>query len=127
MKLAEIRRQHIRWVIAQNPVTVTVRRTEQVEKDGGLAEVKTEHGPYTVRIFPVGYRWPQEIAGLAGEKQVDRSWSLLADDQTDLRAGPKVQDEFDAGELGHFMVRAVYPQVIQGEKVGLQADLERVT
>jgi hypothetical protein len=127
MTLSEMRRQHLRWLIAQNPTVITIQRIEKLERNGGLAEVKTAHGPYTVRIFPASSRVPQEVAGIPGTKQVVRSWALIADDEADIQAGPRVQDQFDAPGLGRFVVRVVYPQIALGERVGLQADLERVS
>jgi len=98
-----------------------------VEAGGGFDEVQSEHGPYTVRIFPQGSRISQEISTLAGTKQVDKSWGLLADYQADIKTGPNVLDEFDVPDLGRFCVLAVYPQVVQGQVVGYQADLEKVS
>jgi hypothetical protein len=67
------------------------------------------------------------VSTLAGTKQVDKGWGLLADYQADLRAGTNVKDEFDVLGLGHFVVIAIYPQVVQGQLVGYQADLEKVS
>ncbi|MBE3576883.1 MAG: hypothetical protein IMX00_04255 [Limnochordales bacterium] len=127
MDMVALRRQHIAWTIAQNPTTITVQRTERVDRGGYFDEVKTQHGPITVRIFTAGNRIPQEVSGLAGTKQVDRGWALLADERADLRVGPNIKDEFDVPGLGHFLVKAVYPQVVQGQVVGMQADLEKVS
>ncbi len=113
--------------IAENPVQITVRRTEKVDMGGYFDEVTSQHGPFTVRIFQQGIRTPQTAATLAGTKQVDKGWGLLADYQADLRAGPNVKDEFDVPGLGHFLVVAVYPQVVQGQVVGYQVDLEKVS
>ncbi|MBO8169343.1 MAG: hypothetical protein H0Z35_09200 [Thermoanaerobacteraceae bacterium] len=127
MDLVALRRQHITWTIQQNPVEITVQRTEKVDMGGYFKEQPSTVGPLTVRIFPQGNRIPQEISTLAGTKQVDKSWGLLADYQADIKAGPNVQDEFDVPGLGHFRVIAVYPQVVQGQLVGYQADLEKVS
>lgn len=113
--------------IAENPTDITVRRTEKVDMGGYFDEVTSEHGPFTVRIFQQGSRIPQEISTLAGTKQVDKGWGMLADYQADIKAGPNVVDEFDVPGLGHFRVVAVYPQVVQGQLVGYQADLEKVS
>jgi len=112
--------------ITENPLEITVQRTEKVDMGGYFDEVPSQHGPFTVRIFLQGSKIPQEISTLAGTKQVDKSWGLLADYQADLQAGPNVKDEFDVPDLGHFVVIAVYPQKVQGQIVGYQADLERV-
>ncbi|NPV52212.1 MAG: hypothetical protein HPY71_01660 [Firmicutes bacterium] len=127
MDMVALRRSHVTWAIGQNSVLITVKRTEKVDKGGYFDEVKSTVGPFAVRIFVDGGRMPQEVSGLAGTKQVDRGWGLIADYQADLRAGPDVQDEFDVPGLGHFVVKAVYPQVVQGQVVGMQADLEKVS
>lgn len=121
-----LRAAHAR-AIAENPTEITVQRTEKVSMGGGFDEVTSQHGPYTVRIFQQGSRIPQEVATLAGTKHIDKGWGLLADYQADLRAGPNVKDEFDAPGLGHFLIIAVYPQKVQGQIVGYQVDLEKVS
>mgnify|MGYP000159202564 CR=1 FL=1 len=126
MTIVEALRKAQAQAIAENPVQITVQRTEKVDMGGHFNEVTSQHGPFTVRIFQQGSRIPHEISTLAGTKQVDKGWGLLADYQTDLRAGPNVKDEFDVTGLGHFLVIAVYPQRVQGQIVGYQADLERV-
>lgn len=127
MDLATLRRQHIAWVIAQNLTTVTIQRTEKVDRGGYFDEIKSQHGPVKVRIFPGSSQNQHDVAGLAGTKQVDRGWVLLADHHADLRAGSNLKDEFDVPGVGHFLVKAVYPQIIQGQTVGVQADLEKVS
>ena len=126
MELVSLRRQHIAWLIQQNPVTVTVQRTQRTESNGAFTETTATRGPYNVRIFQQAERIPHEVSTLAGTKQVDKGWGLLADYQADLQAEPNVKDEFDVQGLGHFVVIAVYPQRVQGEVVGYQADLEKV-
>ncbi|GAW27986.1 hypothetical protein [Carboxydocella sp. ULO1] len=127
MDLVSLRRQHISWAIQQNPVTITIQRTEKVDMGGYFDEVQSEYGPFTVRIFHRGSWVPQEVSTLAGTKQVDKGWGMLADYQANLKAGPNVVDEFDAPGLGHFRILAVYPQIVQGQVVGYQADLEKVS
>jgi hypothetical protein len=127
MDMVSLRRQHVAWNIQQNPITITIRRTEKVDMGGYFDEVTSQHGPFTVRIFQEASRIPQEISTLAGTKQVDKSWGLLADYKADIQAGPNVKDEFDVPGLGHFRVVVVYQQVVQGQVVGYQADLERVS
>jgi len=127
MDLVSLRRQNILWAIQQNPTEITIQRTEKVDMGGYFDEQTSTLNPFTVRIFQRGSRIPQEVSTLAGTKQVDKGWGMLADYQTDIKAGPNVLDEFDVPDLGHFQVVAVYPQVVQGEIVGYQADLEKVS
>jgi len=52
---------------------------------------------------------------------------LLADHEAEIKAGTNVLDEFEVTDLGKFQVLAVYPQIVQGQIVGYQADLEKVS
>jgi len=70
---------------------------------------------------------PQEVSTLAGTKQVDKAWGMLADWQADIKAGPNVLDEFEVPGMGRFQVLEVYPQRVNGEVVGYQVALERVS
>lgn len=127
MDLVALRRQHTKWAIQQNPTTITIRRTEKIDMGGYFEEIESEHGPYTVRIFQRGSSIPQEVSTLAGTKQVDTAWGLLAAHEAEIKAGANVLDEFEVDGLGKFQVMAVYPQIIQGQVVGYQADLEKVS
>lgn len=127
MDLVALRRQHTKWAIQQNPVEITIQRTEKVDMGGYFDEVESEHGPYTVRIFQKGSMIPQEVSTLAGTKQVEAAWGLLADHEAEIKAGSNVLDEFEVAGIGKFQVLEVYPQVIKGELVGYQVVLERVS
>jgi len=127
MDLVALRRQHTKWAIQQNPVEIIIQRTEKMDKGGYFEEIESEHGPYTVRIFQRGMQIPMEISTLGGTKQTDRGWGLLADHEAEIKAGTNVLDEFEVDSLGKFQVLAVYPQIIQGQVVGYQADLEKVS
>ncbi|EGQ21074.1 hypothetical protein HMPREF9372_3357 [Sporosarcina newyorkensis 2681] len=123
--IVEMRRRHTRWNILKNPVEIIVSRREKVNAGGYMDEVESVTDPFVVRIFSSGGS-PQEITTLAGQKQVDRHFGLLADYQADIQAGTLVTDEFEAMGM-KFQVKAIYPQTIAGEIVGYQGELERVT
>ncbi|AEE95780.1 hypothetical protein [Mahella australiensis] len=126
MDLVNIRRQHVTWAIEQNPTVITIKRTEKIDAGGYFEEVISNIGPVTVRIFQAGTSIPQDISTLAGTKQIDKSYGLLAGYSADIKACPNVLDEFDA-PAGHFIIKAVYPQYVQGQIAGYQADLEKVS
>jgi hypothetical protein len=126
MDITELRKQHIAWNIQQNPTQITVHRTEKVDMGGYFDEAISTLGPFTVRIFAEGNRMPLDVTTLAGTKQIDKGWGLLADANANIKAGPNVLDEFDALG-GHFIIKAVYPQYVKDELVGYQADLEKVS
>ena len=93
---------------------------------GYMDEVESITGPFVVRVFSTSGGSAQEISTLAGTKQVDRYFGLLADFAADIRAGTLVTDEFEAMGM-IFQVKSIYPQKIAGEVVGYQGELERVT
>ncbi|MDI6872275.1 MAG: hypothetical protein QME79_13185 [Bacillota bacterium] len=126
MDLVTLRRRHTAWCIQQNPTMITVQRTEKVAAGGGLSEVKSTKGPFTVRIFQQGGGRPRDVTGLAGAMLVNTGWGLLADHLADLKAGPNVRDEFEVPGIGRFVVRTIYPQVMLGQVVGYQAETEKV-
>ena len=127
MDLVALRRQHTKWTIQQNPVKIIIHRTEKMDKGGYFEEIESEHGPYTVRIFQRGMQIPMEISTLGGAKQTDRGWGLLTGHEAEIKAGTNVLDEFEVDGLGKFQVLAVYLQLVQGQIVGYQADLEKVS
>jgi len=120
-----MRRKNTLWSIGLNPVAITITRREKVETEGHFAENTSQVGPLTVRIFQYGGEKSRMVTDLAGTKGIDTGWGLLADWEADLRAGPNVRDEFNS-DLGFFVIKSVYPQKIQGEVVGYQAELEKV-
>lgn len=124
--IVDMRRRHTQWSIQQNPTEIMVKRTERINMGGYMDEVESVTGPIVVRIFSTSSGSAQEISTLAGTKQVDRYFGLLADFAADIRAGTLVTDEFESMGMT-FQVKSIYPQKIAGEVVGYQGELERVT
>lgn len=123
--MVALRRKHVAWNISQNPTQISIHRKEKIRKGGGYGEVESDLVPITVRIFVTRTQVPQTVSVLAGTKQTDKMYSLLADEHADIKAGPDVTDRFTAfGES--FEVVSIQQQVVQGVVVGYQADLERV-
>lgn len=123
--IVEARRKHTQWSIDQNPSTITIKRKQKVEMDGYFDETETEIEPQTVRYFVSKANTNQTVRTLAGEKQVDRYYGLLANYQADIKANIHTTDTFEVDGM-KFEVKAVYPQRIAGELVGYQCELERV-
>ncbi|WP_233191046.1 hypothetical protein [Sporosarcina sp. P20a] len=121
-----MRRKHTQWSIRQNPLEIMIKRKERINMGGYMDEVESVTGPFVVRIFSTSGGSMQEISTLAGTKQVDRYFGLLADFAADIRAGTLVTDEFEAMGM-IFQVKSIYSQKIAGEVVGYQGELERVT
>lgn len=124
--MVEIRRKMVNSAIEQNPTDITINRTVKIRTGGGFTEKKSQAGPFTVRIFQNREFILKEISQLSGTKQKFSDFGLLANYQTDIQDGPNVKDEFEVEGLGYFVVEKVNPQIVHGEIVGYQADLERV-
>lgn len=125
---AAVRKAHIGWNIRQNPTDITIRVTQRVKASGGFEEVKSQIGPLTVRVF-VGSRplKAETVSERAGRKEVNESYSLLADYMVNLpSSGPDVTQEFDSYPHGKFRITSVHPQIVQNEVCGYVAELERV-
>lgn len=123
--LVTLRRNNVLWSISNNPVNITITRTEKTETEGHFTESTSQIGPFTVRIFQAGEGVKTETH-LVGTKGIDTGWGLLADWQADLQAGPNVRDEFEVPGLGFFAINSVYPQIVLGQVAGYQAELEKV-
>ncbi|HBZ09122.1 MAG TPA: hypothetical protein DEO65_04430 [Bacillus bacterium] len=125
MNPVELRRKDTKWNIAQNPTTITIKRTEKIRAGGAIDEVELPVGPFTVRIFSSKTAFPKTVTTLAGEKHVDQHYGLLADYEADIQAGTNVKDEFEVNGM-KFIVIAVHPQSINGQIVSYQCELEKV-
>ncbi|MDD1504257.1 hypothetical protein PVA17_16040 [Lysinibacillus sp. CNPSo 3705] len=62
---------------------------------------------------------------MAGEKQTDTYFGILADFEADIQANTTDKDEFEVDGI-RYLVTAIYPQKIKGEVVGYQGELVRV-
>lgn len=123
-RIVEMRRRHTKWSIEQNSSSILISRTERVRVGGGFDENETNVGPFQVRLY-VTSGSPKKISVLAGEKQVDSYYALLADYQADIRADTNTTDKFEVNGMG-FEVKSVFPQRVAGNVVGYQCELERV-
>ncbi|ACV64904.1 hypothetical protein Dtox_4237 [Desulfofarcimen acetoxidans DSM 771] len=126
MDLVTVRRKNTIWSINQNPVTIIINRTEKVEANGYFNDIPSQVGSLVVRIFQVNGNGNRIESHLVGTKELVHDWALLADWQADLRAGSHVRDEFEVPDMGFFVIKSVYPQRVQGQVVGYQAELEMV-
>lgn len=126
MNLVKMRQEHTKWNIEQNPTTITINRTIKKKEQGYIDEQNINVGPFVVRIFNSGSSSPQAISTLAGEKQTDTYFGILANFEADIQASTTVKDEFEVDGI-RYLVKAIYPQKINGEVVGYQGELERVT
>lgn len=126
MDEVERRRQQVMWNIRQNPTEIMIKRTQKTPIRGHFEETKSEIGPFIVRLFKKSLGRKQEVSDLGGTKQNDNGWGLLADYQADIQDSSTIKDEFDVPGVGHFQVASVFPQMLNGQAVGFQVDLEKV-
>lgn len=121
---ADLRKDHIARSIADNPTDITITRITKVRSAGGFADNTSTVGPFTVRIAQTKAS-QRDISEREGHKQ-EQEYTLLADAVADIQSGPLVTDSFEVAGLGRFEVVNVVPQIVKGEKVGLQAEIKRV-
>lgn len=126
MDLVELRRKNVKWAIQQNPVSITIRRTEYTKTNREAIETKTTKGPYMVRLYRFRQGTIQDRLTTAGTSWSNETWGLLAEYTADIRAGSNVRDEFEVPGIGKFYVKAVYPHIINGQLAGIQAELEQI-
>jgi hypothetical protein len=127
MDLVTLRRNNTTWAINQNPTSITISRTGKVRQGGGFKAIETIIGPLTVRISPKKSRSLNTTkTDTIGTRQ-EQVWFMIADYQADVKDGPETTDEFDVSGLGHFIVKNVYPQMVNSQVVGYQVDIEKVS
>lgn len=125
INLVDLRRKHTQWSIKQNATDITINRETKEDVGGYFEENETILDPQTVRIFVSKANTNQTVVTLAGQKQVDRYFGLLADHKADLKADTHTTDQFELDGMT-FVIKAVYPQTINSQLVGYQCELERV-
>ena len=124
MNLVEIRRQHTKWAIDQNPITITIERTIKTKKQGYIDDEKMSVGPFVVRLYTVGGA-PLVQVETQGERMIDRYYNMLMDYTAEPMANINTTDRFTVNDITYEIV-AVWPQTIHGKVVGYQCDVERV-
>lgn len=124
MSLVNVRRQHTKWAIEQNPRTITITRTKKIRKQGAVTQVTEQLDPIVARIYTKGGS-PTLVREVQAERLSDRYYSMLVDYQADVQADVDTTDTFVSDGVTYKVV-AVWEQTIHGEVVGYQCDVERV-
>jgi len=122
--MKEQRVRDIAWAIEQNPVEVTIYRTQRVLSEGHYTETTTEVGTYRVRIFLNDRNIPVKLIDEGGRALRSVTWSMLCDASADVKACANVVDVVDVPMLGKLKVVNVIPLSVQGEVVGYQVQLQ---
>jgi len=122
--MKEQRVRDIAWAIEQNPVDVTIYRTQRVLSEGHYTETTMEVGTYRGRIFLNERNVPVKLIDEGGRALRSVTWSMLCDAFVDVKAGANVVDVVDVPMLGKLKVVNVIPLSVQGEVVGYQVQLQ---
>lgn len=127
MNFVDKRRAHTKWNIDQNPTTITINRVEMPRVGGGRGKVESTLPPITVRITVASTKIGDQMhVSDPGIVKAD-PYFLIAEYNADIRAGADVSDTFETADQGKFRVKTVYPQRYNGQIVGIQAGLERMS
>ena len=128
MNFAEQRKKDVAFTISQNPVEITIERTEKTASGGGRKIEKSTLGPFTVRIFQQGGKQitVNTSASTAGTRQDAPMWAFLADENADIKCTSTITDEFEAfGQ--RFRVTAACERYWQGIKTSVDGLLKVVS
>ena len=125
---AQQRKADVAFSIAENPVEITIERTEKRPKGGGREIVNSTAGPFVIRIFAqkgksIGVT---VLATTPGIRQEDRTYAFLAEADADIQCSPGVQDEFMAYGM-RFRVTDVVRRYWMGELTSIDGLLEEVS
>lgn len=125
---AQQRKADVAFSINENPVEITIERTEKKPKGGGREIVKSTVGPFVIRIFnqkgkDLGLVTLTQTAGI---RQENRTYAFLADAETDIRCSPECADEFTAYGK-RYRVTNVVERYWQGELTSKDGTLEEVS
>ncbi|WP_096201898.1 hypothetical protein [Bacillus sp. FJAT-45350] len=125
MNMIEMRRKHVAFSISQNPAQIHVHMEEKVDAGGYFQTIESEFG-LIARIYQSDTPRVQLETKEIGQKQSATHYGLLADYQANLQSDKNVLYKFDWKGM-HFQIRSVTPQLMMGEVVGYQCELERVS
>jgi len=112
--------------IAENPVTVVIRRKVYVQNaSGGRTEQTRALPPFQGRLVTTK-QLPRVYQPEAGMHQAVSGWALIAPHDADLRWGSDVVDEFKLVDGRSYRVVRVIPRGYNGEIYAVHALLEEV-
>jgi hypothetical protein len=114
-----------RQIILEDPVALTFTRTTRLPLEGAYLLDRTEHGPYTVRLYQEGVRAPV-LDTLPAERRDQTEWALAAGTEADLCGDPDAWDETTIPDVGLARIVAVFPLRHGGAVFGYRARLELV-
>lgn len=122
--LVEMRRHDTSWAINQNPTVIIIKRKGLIRANGKIIRGESELPPQTVRLYVKGGS-ENTVIETSGERTTDRYYGMLATHDADILSESEAKDYFYADGV-KYEVKAVFPQKINGEVVGLQCQIERV-
>lgn len=120
----EIRKKDILKTIELNPIKITIKNTEKIEKDGAFEEIETIK-ELTVRIYNQKQSEIKVYSDTKGTSHSTRKYGMLMDHTANIDVNSRKSIEFES-IYGRMKIVAIYPQISKGEICGYQCDLERI-
>lgn len=120
----EVRKKDILKTIELNPIKITIKNTEKIEKDGAFEEIE-EIKELTVRIYNQKQSEIKVYSDTKGTSHSTRKYGMLMDHTANIDVNSRKSIEFES-IYGRMKIVAIYPQISKGEICGYQCDLERI-
>lgn len=120
----EVRKKDILKTIELNPIKITIKNTEKIEKDGAFEEIENIK-ELTVRIYNQKQSEIKVYSDTKGTSHSTRKYGMLMDHTANIDVNSRKSIEFES-IYGRMKIVAIYPQISKGEICGYQCDLERI-
>lgn len=120
----EVRKKDILKTIELNPIKITIKNTEKIEKDGAFEEIETIK-ELKVRIYNQKQSEIKVYSDTKGTSHSTRKYGMLMDHTANIDVNSRKSIEFES-IYGRMKIVAIYPQISKGEICGYQCDLERI-
>lgn len=126
--ISQTQKNAIDLVISLNPTSISIVRTELVEKDGAREAKVSKVKEQTILLYPKSARMSSigkgntDVSGMADESD----WGALAPSTADVCWGAFVTDEFTVVNIGTFEIVSGRPIMIATDLNGYQLNLRLV-
>jgi hypothetical protein len=117
----------VQRLIRREPTIITINRQVSVPRagTGGRNTVRSDHGPFTVRIYEQTARIPLITGTDPGTLRQSRGWAMVGGPELDVRATHDTTDTFTDPQYGTFLVTEVRPLLHGTQVIGHIAELTR--
>lgn len=120
----EVRKKDILKTIELNPIKITIKNTEKIEKDGAFEEIE-DIKELTVRIYNQKQSEIKVYSDTKGTSHSTRKYGMLMNHTANIDVNSRKSIEFES-IYGRMKIVAIYPQISKSEICGYQCDLERI-